>query len=736
MWLLLAAFCIGLARHSEGFEPLVDGWLSTLVLIVPAGVCWLAVAGSGRRRPELVLLALAMTAFATGNVVFVVALSRNAELAFPSYGDLGFICFYPFALTSVALAVRRELQGFRGTIWLDSLLGGLGASVVLSVLLEKVFAQAGGGPLEIAATLAYPLFDLLLLGTVVGVAAQQGRQLHRGWLPLVAGLAVFSAADIAFALRVSSGNYVVGTPMDALWGIGLALMAVWACGRPAADRQDHAERSVVLAVPALATFAGLVILAVASRRELSLFAVALAVLTLLAAAGRTQLAFRQLQRLGDLRRQASTDELTGLPNRRALTVGVTEHLRQVRPAGSAGDALLLLDLDRFKEVNDSLGHHTGDALLIQVGQRLRHQLRAGDLLARLGGDEFAVLLVDVSRSQAVAVATALRSRLAEPFTIDGTVLRTDVSIGLALAPEHGSDLTLLLRRADIAMYQAKRERDGSRVYSLSADDHGQRLRTINELHAALERGELILHFHPKLTLRDGQVRGVEALVRWDHPSRGLLYPDSFLGLVEDAGLMPQLTRAVLSAALDQAAAWRDQGRPLTVAVNLSGSSLSDDDLPSEVAALLAARGLPGAALQLEITEDFLMRDRDRARHILGVLREQGVEISVDDFGTGFSSLAYLRDLPVDELKLDRSFVFPMADDARAAALVTSTIGLAHSLGLRMVAEGVENAAALAELTRQGCDEAQGYYLLRPVPAAELEHWLDQREGQVAASERR
>ena len=235
-----------------------------------------------------------------------------------------------------------------------------------------------------------------------------------------------------------------------------------------------------------------------------------------------------------------------------------------------------------------------------------------------------------------------------------------------------------------------------------------------------------MHYQPKIDLDTGDVRAVEALVRWNHPTRGLLYPDAFLALVEEFGLMPSLTRVVLALALDQAEAWDTDGRPLTVAVNLSASSLVDYDLPRQVASMLAARGIPPAVLQLEITEEFLMADRDRARTILTQLRNSGVQISVDDYGTGYSSLSYLRDLPIDELKLDQSFVFPMADDARAAALVASTIALAHSLGLRMVAEGVETIVAYTELARLGCDQAQGYFVSRSIPAAELDHWLRNR----------
>jgi EAL domain-containing protein (putative c-di-GMP-specific phosphodiesterase class I) len=306
-----------------------------------------------------------------------------------------------------------------------------------------------------------------------------------------------------------------------------------------------------------------------------------------------------------------------------------------------------------------------------------------------------------------------------------------------LAPEHGTELRALLRCADIAMYQAKRAHEGWRVYNSTDDTSGAaKLRVIQELHVALATGQLTLHYQPKLDLRTGTVHHVEALVRWDHPTRGLLYPDSFIELVGEAGLMGQMTDLVLELALDQAATWRREGRILSVAVNLSARSLVDAGLPDRIAELLAARTLPAAALQLEITEDFLMADHNRAREILTRLRDDGIQISVDDFGTGYSSLAYLRELPVYEMKLDRSFVFPMADDARAAALVFSTIDLAHSLGLRMVAEGVENQAALTELARHGCDYAQGYFISRPVPAAELGLWLEQRAAEAHSADGR
>lgn len=447
--------------------------------------------------------------------------------------------------------------------------------------------------------------------------------------------------------------------------------------------------------------------------------------------GHLAMALRSARLVQKLGYDATHDALTGLANRRGL---YTDGQARLAKAPGRRQALLLLDLDKFKEVNDSLGHHAGDQLLVEVGARLRGQLRSGDLLARLGGDEFAILLEDAGVDEASHVAADLRARLAEPFTpvagpsaLGSLTLHSTVSIGIARFPDDGPDLSALLRKADIAMYKAKVSGSGHHVYNdVDNADGAARLRTVDELQAAITTGQFVLHYQPKVDLATGGVHAVEALVRWEHPTRGLLYPDAFIDLVEVSGLMRAMTRLVLEMALDQAAAWQGQGRELNIAVNLSASSLVDDALPDEVFAMLATRGVPPAALQLEITEDFLMADRDRARRILTRLRGGGVQISIDDYGSGYSSLSYLRDLPVDELKLDKSFVFPMTDNARAAALVSSSIALAHSLGLRMVAEGVETDCAYAELARLGCDQAQGYFISKPVPAAQLDHWLRNR----------
>ena len=733
--LCLAAYLTGLALQGGVSHRIVDVWLSLLTSWLPAVLCWLAVARIGFRRWEVLLAAAAVTAVAAGDTYYA-PLTSGWSPPFPCPGDVGYLLFYVLMLAALALVVHRGARGQSWSVWLDAAVGSLGAAAVLAVVLNPVLNSALTGSLTTATVLAvaYPMLDLLLIAAITGMMAIRGMRGGERLALLMVGLMMYAVADVIYALQTAADTYVIGSPLDAAWTIGITLIALYVDGiarhdtppdreaRPESQKTASTRPSTLL-VPTLATTAGLGVLLVSSRVHVSTLAVALAGVTLLAAVARTQVGFRQLVRMADLRRQATTDHLTGLPNRR--TLDLQAQLRLADPQHKH-QALLMMDLNRFKEVNDKLGHDIGDQLLIQVGARLGERLRGDDLLVRLGGDEFAVLLQDAVHDQAVEVAGRLCAALNDPFDLNDNAVYSAVSIGIALFPEDGRDLATLLRKADIAMYKAKASASGPHVYGdADDDDFAARLRKVEELRTALSTDQLVLHYQPKVDLCTGEVHGVETLVRWNHPTRGLLYPDAFLDLVEEAGLIHAMTMVVLEAAMDQAAVWQANGRPLTIAVNLSASSMVDTDLPEEVAALLTARELPPSALQLEITEDFLMADRDRARSILTRLRAHGIQISVDDFGKGYSSLSYLRDLPIDELKLDRSFILPMVDDPRAAALVASTITFAHGLDLRIVAEGVENDIAYAELTRLGCDQAQGYYMCGPVPAADLDDWLNQ-----------
>ncbi|WP_346621944.1 EAL domain-containing protein [Blastococcus montanus] len=433
----------------------------------------------------------------------------------------------------------------------------------------------------------------------------------------------------------------------------------------------------------------------------------------------------------ELRHRGRHDPLTGLLNRAALAddleAAVADSL-----AGGPAVAVLLMDLDRFKEVNDALGHHVGDALLRSVADRLAAQLREETVLARLGGDEFVVLLRGCGAGEAVQVAERALEAIRRPFPVDGLTLEVDGSCGIAV---HGGSAADLLRHADVAMYAAKADHLGTAVYrpSLDADAPGQ-LSMFGDLRRAIREGELVVHYQPRVALADGRVRGVEALVRWQHPERGLVPPSEFIPLAEQTGLVRPLTEAVLGQALADCRRWRADGLPLTVAVNLSARSLLDIGLADRVAESLREHGVPASCLELEITESAAMKDPARALQVLHRLRELGVELSVDDYGTGQASLAYLTRLPVGTLKVDRSFVQTMELDASDRTIVRSTIDLAHSLGLRVVAEGVETRATWDDLARLGCDDAQGFWLARPLPAAaDLPGCVAELQRRLAAS---
>ena len=429
----------------------------------------------------------------------------------------------------------------------------------------------------------------------------------------------------------------------------------------------------------------------------------------------------------ELRHQATHDPLTGLPNRVALHDQGERCLAASRREHTLA-ALLLIDLDRFKEVNDTLGHDHGDELLVEVAQRLRGVLRRGDVLARLGGDEFAVLAPNLPHRGALGeVATRLHAALMRPFDVRGVTVELGGSIGIAVHGSHGGDMSTLLRRADVAMYEAKREHTQIETYDAERDPYSaDRLTLLAELRTAIDADQLELHFQPKIRLEGRDVIGVEALLRWNHPERGLLPPVAFLPLAESTGMMADITRWVLDAALAQCAAWREEGIDLPIAVNLAAANVVDRSLPDVVAGLLARHAVPGDRLECEISEDTVMADPRRASENLQRLRTLGVRMSLDDFGTGHSSLSYLKRLPLDEVKIDRSFVSGMADDAGDAAIVRSTIDIARHLGLSVVAEGVETEETLGALSDLRCDVAQGYLLSRPMPAGQVGAWLAAR----------
>jgi diguanylate cyclase (GGDEF)-like protein len=618
-------------------------------------------------------------------------------------------------------------------VWLDGIVAGLGIGAIgAAIVFPPVLHAATGGTLAVATNLAYPVGDLLLAALVMGVFALRGWRPGRNWALLGAGFLVLCVGDSIYLLQVASGSFDSSTLANVFYMSGIGLLALAAWQPQTRVSAPNLQGWSMLLVPGAFVFAAIGLLAADHAHPLDPFARTLALLTLAAGFIRTGLSFRDLRTLAVTRREALTDDLTSLANRREL-------LRRLDQAVIAADddggavALLIIDLDHFKELNDTLGHHAGDDLLRQIGPRLEGVLRESDTLARVGGDEFALVLGSPSnRDAALRVADKVRGALAEPFDVADVRLHARASVGIALFPEHGLTGQELLRMADVAMYEAKNAQTGRELYRADRDNRSlDRLTLVADLERALATDELTVHFQPIADAATRAVVGVETLVRWSHPVRGPIPPDDFVPLAERSGLGRALTTRVLDLALAQCHDWRAEGRRLDISVNVTVADLLDTDFPGDVTVALAAHDVPPSALIIEITERSLLSDPERIGAVLSDLRERGIALSLDDFGTGYSSLTHLRTLPVQEVKIDRSFVAQMTSDAADAAIVASTIQLAHALNMEVVAEGVEDEETWRRLTTAGCQLIQGYALARPAPAADLTV-LPERSGLVLA----
>jgi diguanylate cyclase (GGDEF)-like protein len=428
-------------------------------------------------------------------------------------------------------------------------------------------------------------------------------------------------------------------------------------------------------------------------------------------------------------RQARHDALTGLANRELFRERSVRALEEAQ-RNSNSLAIMMIDLDHFKEINDTLGHQVGDELICEVAHRLEEARPEGATVARLGGDEFAVLLPDIpDLSVAEDVATYLLSVLGKSFSVGGVRLVVQASLGIALAPDHGDDVHTLMRRSDIALYEAKRERARFVAYTKEDEEAHtpQRLTTLSDLRSAVEDDQLFLVYQPKVDIATGEVRGVEALVRWNHPTRGIQFPDTFIPLAENTGLIAPITFFVIERALRQVRTWLEDGLDLSVAVNLSVRHLTDMSLPDRVAVALERWGVPPSKLIIEVTESSIMTDPKRAGVVLQQLRRIGVDVAIDDYGTGHASLNYLKQFDIDELKIDKSFIMNLDLESSDAIIVASTVELGHNLGLRIVAEGVEDAATLQWLSGLGCDIAQGYHIGRPMAPEAVVELVEERQ---------
>jgi diguanylate cyclase (GGDEF)-like protein len=702
----------------------LDGWGVNCFEIVVSALCIYRAATMKRNRAIPVLLGVGLLCWAAGDIVLTV----KSDPPSPSLADAFYLAFYPVTYIGLMLLLRRNVKRFSLAGWLDGGIAGFGAAALCATFAFKDVLHHADGSIAssaagIAINLAYPVGDVLLLVLVVGGAAIVSGRRKLPWLVLAAGYALITAGDMFNLLGTQS---FVGGFADAIaWPLSILLVSVAVWVQSPAARPSLSDEPPGFVLPALAAASSLVILFVGSLEHVGRVSLGLAVATLIVAGARSAVSLLGLRSLTEQRRRESvTDQLSGLGNRRALFQLLDAFVAQQRDPDTPERSLafIFVDLDKFKEVNDSFGHATGDELLRQLGARLRNSLRDSDLVVRLGGDEFALALLDAGADYAATVAARLTAQIEEPFTLDAVRVQIGASIGIAVMPDDAADAADLVRCADLAMYRAKLEGKPFAIYQEDLDGAANRVQLVEELRTAIEQRQLELHYQPQVDLATGEINSVEALVRWIHPRLGFVPPLEFIALAEDAGLMGELTAVVLDEALFQCASWRAAGRKLNVSVNISASDLLNPDFPDLVARLLAGYGLSPEVLVLEMTETTAIADFERSQVAIQSLHDLGLVVSVDDFGAGFTSLAYLGSLAVKELKLDRSFISRLAETkhGRELALVRATVELAHALGLRVVAEGVEDHECLSLLSGLSCDLVQGYVIAKPKPADQLE----------------
>jgi diguanylate cyclase (GGDEF)-like protein len=701
------------------------------------------------------LLACTLLSYIIGQVTWT--LNENVlhvAVLFPSWADVGYLASYPFALLAILLLPRqRRSPTSHARIAFDAVIAMIG--VVTFSWYFVLGPSIMHGEISIQDRLIgalYPLCTLVLIFCLILLTVRNNQRAMRPvtYLLFIA-FSVLTCTNTIYNFQQLHNYYLTGTLLDLGWPLGFLLLGLAARGiyllpQPQAtveakDNKRTAEQNTpwqILIPYAWVPTLGILLFFIwrsGDHSKLVIGVVAGAVILLSLILVRQVVAVRELHAMYvnndalatanlQLEIQATHDALTGLPNRSFLQKRL-EQEAQVAHESNIPAALLLLDLDRFKEVNDTLGHAVGDVLLQKMGQRLQSHLRPNDLIARLGGDEFAIVLAATDAEGAVQAARTLIGALDMPILVDGHAFSIGGSIGIALTPEQGFDVTTLLRCADVAMYVAKRSQSGHAEYSSQIDQHSPyKLALMSELRQAIADDGLLIHYQPKVSFSTGNMEGVEALVRWPHPIQGLILPEDFIPLAERTGLIGPLTRWVLERAVRQCRDWEQDGLHMNVAVNLSTHTLYDPKLLATVTNLLHLYEVAPSQLTLEITESMLMEEPERAQVVLADLRTLGVSIAIDDFGTGYSSLAYLKRLRIDEVKIDKAFVHGLGIDADPAdtAIVQAVVAMARPLQCEVVAEGVESAEAWTFLQELGCDLAQGYYCSHPLPAAELEQW--------------
>jgi diguanylate cyclase (GGDEF)-like protein len=686
-------------------------------------------AATRRRRSALLALAGAITVYAVGAAVLQTQ-GPDVEQGLLSPSMFAFaIAYVGFAIFLLLDAPRR--RGRALAVWLETTVVCAGtASLAGLVILTPLAEHFDGHGVRLLLALLYPLIDVVLAILVVGQLAAHRRLLDVRTVVLIVGLMILGVADSSFVLNVASESYAGSAAVDAGYGLAFACIVEAACLTrpwvPGPAMPTQRARTLIAAASV-----AVCVLVLHPAGAAGWYVVPPAVITLAAAGGRLMLALRESQGAAEALRLSRTDELTGLGNRRAVLASVDAGLRRGTPL-----ALMLLDLDGFKDINDSLGHHAGDGVLTTVADRLIETVGPHDTVGRLGGDEFALVVRQEDPEALVEIARQVREMLLRPVRVESIELAIRASIGITVRQSSDETATDLLRRADVAMYEAKNTRSGALLYNAKHDGFSrERLLLAEELRQGIDKGQLVVWYQPQIDAQTHEIIAVEALVRWAHPQEGILPPIAFLPDARRSGLMLALTHDVMHSVVRDAAQWADEGLDLRVSMNCAPPELLGGALLPALFQAIKDADLPPNSLMVEVTEDSFVSDPEHARQTLHELRDHHVQTAIDDYGTGFSSLAYLRDLPVHELKMDRSFVSTIRTDARSLVIVESTSQMAHAMGLRLVAEGVEDAETADELARLGVDLLQGYHIARPMPAIEFGAW-DRRWSASTALARR
>jgi diguanylate cyclase (GGDEF)-like protein len=704
----------------ETSGPAVRGALvATLALFFALLVARLVLAATAfpGRRLSLLFLAAGVGLWAAGSAT-VSASQTLARVTFPAPGEVLYLFSYLGIAAFLLLDTRRGPLP-KAAVWFEAaVICGAATCVAAVTVLTPLSSQFSRDGVPLLLAILYPVIDVLLAAIVLAQVLLRQRAASRRTLGLGVAFLGLAAADSSFLVNLASHSYSSNVVLDVVWGLSFATLVASAVSRPRTVVGQHAEPNnsrLMLAGTAVA----LVLLVLHPEGQISWFVIIPAIVTLVCAGGRLVLALRESEGAAEALRLSLTDELTGLPNRRALLAEAGRAL-----AGDEPVAFMLLDLDGFKDINDSLGHEVGDQVLEHLAKRLQTGVRHEVLIGRLGGDEFALVARTEDDLTLLTIAHDVRELLKEQLTVGGLDVSIDASIGITVRRPGDTGGVELLRRADIAMYEAKQMRAGALLFDATLDGVSHhRLRRIEDLRQALAEKQFTLWYQPQVDARTGHVVAMEALIRWQHPSEGLLAPLTFLSDARQAGFMPALSEAVLDQSVRDARRWHEQGHDFRVAMNCAPPELLGGRLLPLLYERLAASGLPRDRFLIEMTEDSFLANPEHARDALYELRAHDVQASIDDYGTGFSSLAYLRDLPVQELKLDRSFISTMLDDPRSRMIVQTTATMAHALDMRLVAEGVEDAATAAELVVLDVDILQGYHIARPMPAEEVDEWM-------------